>query len=198
MLGILGEGQTPSYAEAADGLDVFNQMQRGFFGDLIGVKLEPVAASTVTGQYGALYQGIGAAFTLTLPDNPKDGWRIGVADAALAFATFNATIARNGRLLEGAAANLTLNTNGANRVWFYRIDSGNWEREKDLALTDNIYFADDCITGVCALLAIALANEYGREPPAATTALAQAGTERLRIRYGRRGTSRVANMAPTG
>ena len=198
MLGILGEGQTPSAAESSDALDVFNQVQRGLFGDLIGVKLEPVAASTTTGMYGAVYQGIGAAFTLTLPDNPKDGWRVGVADAALAFATFNATIARNGRLLEGAAANLTLNANGTNRTWFYRTDTGNWEREKDLALSDNIYFADDIITGFCAMLAVSLANEYGKEAPATTIALAKDGAERIRTRYGRRGTSRIANMTPTG
>jgi hypothetical protein len=163
-LGVLGEGASASYAEANDGLTVLNFTLRGLFGDQIGVKLEPVAASTTTGQYGAMYQGIGAAFTLTLPDNPKDGWRIGVTDAALAFGTFNATIARNGRLLEGAAANLTLSTNGTSRIWFYRTDTGNWEREKDLALSDNIYLADDCMTGFVAMLALPWPTSTARSP----------------------------------
>lgn len=196
MNGTLADGETPTAGEANDGLDVLNQFQRGLFGDLIGTKLEPIQASTTTGMYGAQYQGIGSAFTLTLPDNPKDGWRIGVTDAALGFATGNATINRNGRLLEGAAANLTLSTNGTTRTWFYRIDTGNWEREKDLALSDTIYFADDLIGGFCAMLAVQLANEYGKEAPPATVAAAKLGRERFQQRYGRRGAPRAGQPSP--
>ena len=46
------------------------------------------------------------------------------------------TIARNGWAIEGATANLTLNTAGLTRAWLFRGDTGNWARAQDLALTD--------------------------------------------------------------
>lgn len=60
-----------------------------------------------------------AARTITLPSTAPDaGWWIVVKDESNAAATNNITIARNGRNINGAAANLTINTNsGVFRIY---------------------------------------------------------------------------------
>lgn len=187
MSGIKADGESLTYSEGADGLDLYNQTIRGMHGTVIGVPLVTVDASTTTAMHGALYQGGTATFTLTMPSNPRDGWRIGVADARGGFASFNATIAPGGRKLENATANITLNTNNDHRTWFFRADTGDWQKEKDLTLTDNVYFPDDLMGHLIPILAVTLCNEYGKEPPAQTKELAVMGLGAFRNRYGRRG-----------
>ena len=52
-------------------------------------------------------------FTITLPASPAKGDRIRFFDCAKVFDTNNLTVARNGKLIQGDAANLTVNTEGA-------------------------------------------------------------------------------------
>lgn len=53
------------------------------------------------------------AVTITLPASPVKGDAIRFFDLARTFATRNLTIARNGKPIQGDAADLTVNTNGA-------------------------------------------------------------------------------------
>lgn len=190
MNGVLADGANPTAEEASDALLVFNQMQRSFFGDLIGTKLEARAGATGTVLQGAMYQVGALAVTLTLPSAPKDGWRFGVADANNGLATYNCTIAPNGRKIEDSTSSLVLSTASTYRTWFFRADTGDWVREKDLEASDTIYFPDDLIRGLSGMLAVALAEEYGREPTAIAAGSAQRGEALFRERYGRRGSAR--------
>lgn len=64
----------------------------------------------------------GGAFTITLPASPVLGQRVKIADYAANWATNNVTVARNGSNIQGAAADFTLNVNGA-KVEFIYVDS---------------------------------------------------------------------------
>jgi len=52
-------------------------------------------------------------FTITLPSDPATGDRIRFFDCAKVFDTSNLTVRRNGKLIQGDAANLTVSTEGA-------------------------------------------------------------------------------------
>ncbi len=188
MLSVLGDGVIAAASESDDGLTVFNQVQRGLFGTLIGVKLAAETAATGNIRNGALYEAGAAAVTLTCPANPKAGWRFGVADAKAALASNAVTVAPNGRKFKGVATNGTLNTNGLSETYFFRDDTGDWVLETDLTLTSNVYFPDELMGGLAAMLAVALANEYGKEAPPATQRNAQRGEMNFLHRYGRAGT----------
>src|SRR5665213_1987745 len=126
--GAIATGDDPSSDEMNDAMLALNTMKRALFGTVIGVRLSPQDCAALTakqGENGGEYQIPAAAFTLTAPFNPRSGARFGVVDANLNFATNNCTVARNGRLLNGAAANLTLTTNGQNIRFWFRGDTGN-------------------------------------------------------------------------
>ena len=53
------------------------------------------------------------AFTVTLPASPLQGERIKFVDIRKSFDTAALTIARNGKLIMGDAADMTVNTEGA-------------------------------------------------------------------------------------
>ena len=194
MNGTKAEGEAMTAAEADDGLLVFNQTVRGMFGRIIGVKLETYAGSTTTARHGAMYEVGGAAYTLTAPANPRDGWRWGWADRG-SLATNNLTVNPNSQKIDAGTANLTINTLNDNRVYWFRGDTGNWEKERDLLLTDNAYFPDEMVGYLTAIVAQALCTEYGRDPSEVVKALANAGLDAFKERYGRRGMPRAASPA---
>jgi hypothetical protein len=67
----------------------------------------------------------GTAFTLTLPANPVMGDTIRIIDVGMAFDTNNLTIARNGNVIMGDAANMTVSTEGAAfDLVFYNVSKG--------------------------------------------------------------------------
>lgn len=135
----------------------YNTMIRALFGHGIGIPLtarRPTASETVV--QGRRYNVGATALTLTLPEEACDGHWFGVTDTNAGLAAANVTLARNGMLLEGAAANITLATSGTAREWFFRADTGNWERVRDLELTDTVYFPDDIVHGLPAMLALEL------------------------------------------
>lgn len=192
LIGGLATGDDPTGEESNDALRCYNNLFRGLFGTIIGPRLAPaVTAVSLTGQTGFIYAVGAAAVTITLPANPRAGARVGVSDANLALATFNATIARNGHLLEGAAANLTLNTNGTNRIWWFRPDTGNWVREADQALTDSPPFSDDLIGYLPAMFAVNMVAEYGGEVRQDTVANALLGRAAFARQYARRGRNQM-------
>ena len=188
MIGVLASGEELAAAEADDALATYNRTQRAMFGDVIGVKLEPETAATGTIRMGALYQAGAAAVTLTSPANPRDGWRFGIVDALSNFSTYNVTVAAGGHKFKGATGSTVLDTDDTYETYFFRADQGDFVLEADQALADTVYFPDDMLAGLEAIVAVAMANEYGKEPPAATLGMAKMGQDRFRCRYGRRGT----------
>ena len=68
----------------------------------------------------------GGAFNLTLPASPTIGDEITFVDYAGTFATNNLTIARNGKNIQGSAANLTVATNRAANTLVFVDDTQGW------------------------------------------------------------------------
>lgn len=187
--GVLGAGRDPDATDAADALSAYNTMVRAMFGHGIGLALKGARLSTsADADNGTLYWAGTAAATLTLPELPLDGYRFGVTDTKAALATYPVTVNPNDLLIEGAAANLTLNTNGTAKSWFFRADTANWERERDLTLNDEPYFPTDLHEPLAYMLAERLAGEFGAQLAPADVAAAQQGKDRFSQRYGPRGT----------
>lgn len=63
-----------------------------------------------------------SALTLTLPANPSVNDQIDIFDASGNASTYNITVARNGKLLNGTAGNLIIDVNGG---WFTLVFTGN-------------------------------------------------------------------------
>lgn len=192
-------------AEAIDAekaLGVLNRMRASLRGNGIGGVLQPksVAAAVTAAQTGYQYlcNTTSAAFTITLPATPKNGARIGVSDAQIKFATNAVTIDPQDNLIEGARTNLVLNTDGGGKIWFFRIDTANWEKERDLLLTDTIDLPDDMSEHLISMLSGRLALNYGAQvPPEQAQILIQlANQARASIQrsFGRRGRNQ-ANAA---
>ena len=66
------------------------------------------------------------AFTLTLPASPSAGDIVSLADYANTFDTANLTVGRNSSNIEGAASNLTLNTEGVGATLIYADATKGW------------------------------------------------------------------------
>ena len=56
----------------------------------------------------------GGAFTITLPPSPSSSDQINLVDAGGALSTYNVTVARNGKTIEGLSENMTISSNSIN------------------------------------------------------------------------------------
>lgn len=192
LIGSIAAGDDPTADEAADALVSYNAMQRSLFGTLIGPRVTPAtAAVNLTGETGRIYVVGSATITLTLPLNPRAGARVGVVDGNAGLATFSTTVARNGRLLEGAASNVVLSTAGTTRTWFYRPDTADWVREADQALADTPYFHDSLIAYLPYMLAVELGAEYGAEIRPDVVGMMQQGRAAFARIFARRGRNQM-------
>ncbi|MEL0207668.1 MAG: hypothetical protein VW915_02125 [Gammaproteobacteria bacterium] len=81
------------------------------------------AAETVQEGAAVLANTNGAAFTLTLPASPSSGAEVSVIDQGYDFDTNALTIGRNGSNIANAAADLTVNTQGAGFTLVYSGDA---------------------------------------------------------------------------
>ncbi|MEO8925902.1 MAG: hypothetical protein ABI306_01950 [Caulobacteraceae bacterium] len=189
--GTIATGDDPSSDELNDAMVALNTMKRAMFGTFIGVRLSPQDCTgllTKQAENGGEYQIPAAAFTLIAPSNPRSGSRFGVVDANLNFATNNCIVSRNGRLLNGAAANLTLATNGQNIRFWFRGDTGNWVEEADYVTADDaIEFPAALVAYMPYMLAVANAGEFGTELRPDIVAAASEGRQAFARQYARRG-----------
>ena len=100
------------------------------FGDISGgaswqavITADP--ANAVAGN-GYFCNTTGGAFTVTLPTSPALGDFISFIDYAGTFDTNNLTIARNGKNIQGAAADLTVNVERAGFTLVFVDDTQGW------------------------------------------------------------------------
>lgn len=79
------------------------------------VTVEATANYSASVNDRVLCDSSGGAFTITLPANASllDGDQVQIIDVGGAFSTNNVTVGRNGSLIQGAGADLTLDINGA-------------------------------------------------------------------------------------
>jgi hypothetical protein len=178
--------QAPSATQLAMGLTELNQLISQYAG--FGVSLPPVLVKqsvtlTISDDEPSARLAAAGGITITLPEQPVDGARVQVIDVGLAFAGAPVTLSPNGWLIEGATANLTLNTAGLNRAWMFRPDLAAWVRAAPLLIDDVLPFPEEFDAGMALLLAQRLAGEYGRELSPEDRGMAMAAHTRLRARY---------------
>ena len=193
---IIGAHREPNSREATLGLRRLNTVLDELVGMGVGEKLSELEVSTdvtLAVNTRAVVNGLGGALTIALPDAPSDGSRVQILDADAAFATYNVTIARNGRLLEGLAADITAATAGYSRTWLYRADLASWQAVEALSLEDDFPFPADTHQIFALLLAQRLGPPNGSAlAPDSQMALAR-GLSRLRARYRQKVVTRADN-----
>jgi hypothetical protein len=121
---------------------------------------------------------------LTLPRRPQNGSRVQIIDAGADFSSDPVMVARNGRLLEGAAADLVANSAGFSRTWFYRADLADWRVvDEALRLEDDFPFPAATEDAFTVLLALRLAPPTGPGLTPESQAAVQRAVSSLRSRY---------------
>lgn len=185
-LAVIGSNRQLKARDATMGMELLSGIVTGVFGSAVGGGLSDlaiVAADEVAVDTRAVVSGHSAAFTITLPEFPRDGSRFQLVDAGAGFAARPITIARNGTLLEGATANLTANTDGFNRTWFYRADLADWKRITALTLASTFPFPEEFEDCFVVRLALRLSPRFRAQLSDATIAEVDRSMRQLRARY---------------
>lgn len=191
-LRVIESGSNPTSAELTDCLDYLNKILAEIvgFGGSYQLRTKTISSSYELSPRDPAIRLLcrhSGALTVTLPSVTDmeiyDGMRVGVVDVSANAATYNITIARNEWLLEGAAANLTLSTNGINRVWMFRADLGDWKRATDLAADDSLPFPTDLDNAMALILAQELGGEFGQQLRPSDAALAKTARLKLSSKY---------------
>jgi len=93
-----------------------------------GTSWQAVITSTTSATAGNGYfcNTTGGAFSLTLPGSPTQGDEVSFVDYAGTFDTYNLTVARNGKKINGSAADLTVATERAANTLVFVDDTQGW------------------------------------------------------------------------
>jgi hypothetical protein len=89
------------------------------------------ASFTAVSGTGYFVNTTSGAITATLPATPSAGDIVGFNDYARNFGTNNLTIARNGSLIQGAATDATISTNGQSLMFVYVDATQGWIPTED-------------------------------------------------------------------
>lgn len=81
---------------------------------------------TATSGEGIFANTVSSAWTLTLPESPKIGDRVAIADVASSFATNNLTVGRNGANIMGLSENMTVSNNNLAFSLIYSDATNGW------------------------------------------------------------------------
>lgn len=187
--GIVSLGEDPTAAESAAGLTRLNTVVASAFGNSVGEGLGEVTlaeSDEIDANTRAVVSGRSAAITITLPEAPSNGARVQIIDADGTFDTYAVTVARNGRKLEGAYADLSLTTEGLNRAWLYRADLADWVRISTLALNDTFPFPVEHEDAFVLELALRMSPTFGTSLSAESAAAHRSAMRRLRAAYRQR------------
>lgn len=164
-LRVIPMGTEPSAEQAAEGLQQLEELTRSWLG--FGAS-HPVVDQRLDTYYvltpdtpSVRFFALGSSTSITLPQEPRDGARVLLVDAAGTLAANPITLIRSGLRIEGLAADLVLNTNNMNRMWTFRADLADWTRASDLTLLGEIPFPSDFDDAIALLLARAMGNSYG-------------------------------------
>lgn len=194
LIGHADPAEEPTEPVATAGLGALKSWlnllpQRGVGGKLRDVLVtSSQTAASPSEDYWRLVMRHTSAATVYLPVTPQDGARVGIIDPTREFGTFNVTVNRNGWLLEGAAANQTLSTDGDDRIWFFRADLGDWVRMDAetiaaLELDDEHPYPADFDDALAYNLALQLAPRFGKTPATEVSETAQLSLAAMKTRY---------------
>ena len=191
---IIAAGASANTNQAAEGLVLLNSIHAATLGYAAGEELSDISIGGEYDESGAfgdylppnarLALNLTAARTLNLHPRPHEGQRIAIADAGANLATYNLTLDGNGRRIE-TAATVVLSTNSLARQWFYRADTGNWQRLGDMVSGDTLPFPSEFDDYFIILLAMRLNPRQGRELAAASGVWLQSISSQFEARYRR-------------
>jgi hypothetical protein len=186
LIEVASANRPATSAEINDGLETLNRVLMSYMGNGIG---QPLSARRVKVSFqaenGGEYVTGPNALTATMPASPQNGSRVGFVTSAL-------TILPNSETLAGGAGNVSLS---APARYFYRALTG-WERERELALGDDVYLDPDMIDGFTAIVAVTMAPEYGAAISQSLAAGSVGGHEMIWRRFGQVG--RNTTIPPLG
>lgn len=150
----------PTTAEQDEGLRLFQEVVSSVYGSEAGEQLDPLplGQNNINRPQGypwynqtpdwtdwylppntVMVLNLTAPLTVWLDPNPTDGQRFGLQDVSNNLSTNNLTLNGNGRLIDGETS-VVFNTDGANKEYFFRQDTGNWYVVDPLDLTDTFPF----------------------------------------------------------
>lgn len=180
----VGEGNPALEAYGADvALTAFNAMMADMRGVQLGQRLSRVwdAAAGDTALAGGIYNC--AVYT---PAQSLNGDRFRVLGARTVTATDDT--------IEGASSVTTTVATS----WMYREDQGNWQKEADLALTDESPLQAECDESLAVLTAARMYGETFGEMPQALAVMAVSARNRIRQLYQARAFVSVDNALLRG
>jgi hypothetical protein len=200
--GITAVGETPDADQNAEGLGALNNLIVGMYDNEFGEEMQTVnygingltnvyaqaedqsgtIDSTFLPENTRLIMNVGAAATIFLPPNPRDGARFGINDIKGNFGTYNITIKGNGRFIENAPS-VILNTNYTVSEWFYRSDIAAWTKVSDLAEDDPMPWPQAFDDYFITLLAFRLNPRYGAQTDQNMVDILKAAKKRFRAKY---------------
>lgn len=132
--------------------------------------------------------GATAAATVFFPEQPDDGSRMGLIAGALAGSGVVLTLDGNSRTIGGAKTQ-QLTVPFAGQRWIYRADLGDWRPVANIALTDDLPFAEDMDDYMDLGLAIRLAPKNDKTVSAETVAAFKNAETIFEARYKQSGTT---------
>lgn len=196
---ILSIVETPSTAQATEGLKALRRIVSGVYGFEVGDPLMDWPIGTLglddtivwtPDQWGypppdtRFIAASTDAQTISLVPNPSDGSRVGLIDPLDRLAAAPITINGNGRAIEGAAA-VTINTNGTSRLWMYRADRGDWVRVSELSgdVAEEFPFPSEFDDFFITKLAMRINPRYGRSLGEESIAALNDTEQRLQAHY---------------
>lgn len=184
--GVCPEAQPVTAYQSEVGVDAFNEIIDSLpalgVGDVLTTKR---VTSAYTVQSPSILHVIAtAALTITLPKEPKDGYRVKVVDVAANFATNNVTIARNGWQIAGAASDVTLSTNGQTKEYMFRADLGDWKDiTRPLTAASTVPFPAEFDGPLAAILGVRILEVFPRDAGQTVYTRAADGLSLLQSRY---------------
>lgn len=209
-------GQPPTSDQVTEGLARLNVIVAGVYGFEVGDPLTdwPVGIENIADYTGwdrqfwsyppsniRLVADSAQAETIYFNPDPSDGARMALIDPRNRLAAAPITVDGNGRAIEGAAS-VTVNTNGAARIWLYRADRGDWVRLSELTgdVAEEFPFPMQFDDYFITRLAMRINPRYGRSLSEETLADMELAKRKLisqytqdTIVYGDPGAARLTN-----
>lgn len=199
---LLAIGVTPTTLQQTEALRYLNRIVKSVYGQEAGDPLTPlpIGRNNIERPAGFPWYDVEAvqdwfipsdvqivlnletAKTLYLDPMPEDGQRFAVLDASGNLATYNLTLDGNGRKIEGADT-AVLNTNGLSRYWFYRADTGSWQRVNSLVAGDTFPFPEEFDDLFITMLAMRLNPSYATSLDPQSQAVWKRSLTQFRARY---------------
>lgn len=195
-------GTAPNLAQQNEGLDYLNRLVKSVYGYEAGEPLQPIpiGRNNIERPQGFPYfeglpdnnwvvpvnhqlmLNLTSPLTFYLHPMPQDGARLALSDLSGNLSTNPATLVGNGRKIEGQTS-LVINTDNVYIAWFYRADTGSWERVTNLTISDNMPFPEEFDDMFIILLAARINPSYAQGLDEQSSLLLRRLRTQFRARY---------------